>query len=178
MNHKRVLTVCGHRHKDKGKEQDRCWICTKPVFEHEQNAKQATESSPAERAELETLAGTTEAAQSMWPELKPTYGVFTESSDPKNLHGSEKKSQRSFWNVWEEDNFYLRCACRQRPLQRGKIKDFDASFNLAAVGEEASVWEHKGGGGGVLKSKTKQPQWPSITTVLRDSPLLHLIIQH
>lgn len=42
----------------------------KAVFEQEQNAKQATakqatESSAAERAELETLAGTTEAAQSM-----------------------------------------------------------------------------------------------------------------
>lgn len=63
----------------------------KAVFEQEQNAKQATakqatESSAAERAELETLAGTTEAAQSMWPELKPTYGVFTESSDSKNPH--------------------------------------------------------------------------------------------
>lgn len=66
------------------------------MFEQEQNAKQATakqaaESSPAERAELETLAGTTEAAESMWPELNPTYGVFTESSDPKKPHGRKKK---------------------------------------------------------------------------------------
>lgn len=68
FNYKRVLTVCGHRHQDAAKEQDRCCICRKPVFEQEKNAKQATakqapESSPAERDELETLAGTTEAAQ-------------------------------------------------------------------------------------------------------------------
>lgn len=81
-----MLTLCGHRHKTEGKEQCRRWVCSKPVFEQEQNvkqatAKQATESSPAERAELKTLAGTTEAALSMWPELKTTYGAFRNSGD-------------------------------------------------------------------------------------------------
>lgn len=83
-----MLTLCGNRHKTEGKEQCRRWVCSKPVFEQEQNAKQATakqatESSPAERAELKTLAGTTEAALSMWPELKTTYGAFRNSGDPK-----------------------------------------------------------------------------------------------
>lgn len=54
------------------------------VFEQEQTAKQATESSPAERAELKTLAGTTQATHSMWPELKTMYGIFRNSGDPKN----------------------------------------------------------------------------------------------
>lgn len=84
-----MLTLCGHRLKTEGKEQCRRRVCSKPVFEQEQNAKQATakqatESSPAERAELKTLAGTTEAALSMWPELKTTYGAFRNSGDPKN----------------------------------------------------------------------------------------------
>lgn len=83
-----ILNVCWQDvdtgTKTRGRRQGRCWICTKAVFEQEQNAKQATESSPAERAELKTLAGTTQAALSMWPELKTTYGVFRNSSDPKN----------------------------------------------------------------------------------------------
>lgn len=86
--------------KDKGKEQGRCktrQTNKTAVFEQEQNAKQATESHPAERAELETLAGTTQAAHRMWPELQPTYGVFSESSDPEDPHG-RKKNHKSFIN--------------------------------------------------------------------------------
>lgn len=174
MNTKRALTVCGHRHKDKGKEQDRCWICKKPVFEQQQNAKQATESSPAEMGELKTFAGTTEATQTMWPELKPVYGVFTESSDPKNPHGREEKktryklSKQSFWNIWEKDKSNLRCACRQRPLQGWKIKDFEPSFNLAAGVNQHLGGNTKAGVAGCLKpiqSNLSDPQSPLFSVI-------------
>lgn len=121
---KYLLTGCGHRNKSKGKEHGRCWICTKAVFEQEQNAKQATESSPAERAELKTLAGTTQSALSMWPELKTTYGVFRNNGDPKNPPKKWKKAchkcHNSHFRIFGRTDAIWDVSAAQRPLQRGK----------------------------------------------------------